>query len=271
MGRTYSLYEIVNDVIDEKIAEKRDNAVGENSYDTWDNDAKRLQRNFYSLIENLGTTKETLKGDAKTFQFHEKERFVIKYILSQIYDQKGLIYDFAMSKNKGEKFKSRKVHKMVQELCDAAEKDGMKESELIELVEFFSNIFLESPLRSIEYCHALVDSLAFNLQELPYNQKATYLLKFEDVLKKTYAMRVVELALNTANLGEYIEKRRELVGDDIYNEEFFEYDPPLRYYFMERDKELLGKIQEDEDLRYYIEKKLGKKAEEIFNYAKLNK
>lgn len=263
MGRTYSLYELINEVIDEKVVKNGD--------DNSDSSAKRLQRNFYSLIKNLGSTKDALKGDAKSIQFQDKERFVIKYILSQIYDKKGLIYDFAMSNNKDEKFKSRKVHKMIEELCDAAVEDGMEERELLQLVEYFSDIFLESPLRSIEYCHALVDSLAFHLQDLTYNQKALYLKNFEAVLKKTYSMRIAELTFNSIYVGNCIEVRRKLVGEDIYNDEFFEYDPELRNYFIDRDKELLEMIQEDEDLRCYVEKKLGKKAEEIFSYAKLNK
>ena len=122
-------------------------------------------------------------------------------------------------------------------------------------------------MRSIEYCHALVDSLAFHLQDLTYNQKALYLKNFEAVLKKTYSMRIAELTINSVYVGNCIEERRKVVGDDIYNDEFFEYEPDLRNYFIDRDKELLEMIQEDKDLRYYIEKKLGKKAEEIFNYA----
>lgn len=40
---------------------------------------------------------------------------------------------------------------------------------------------------------------------------------------------------------------------------------------MQRDKRVLEAIQEDDDLRQYIEKKFGKRAEEIFNYAVLDK
>ena len=80
-------------------------------------------------------------------------------------------------------------------------------------------------------------------------------------------MRIAELTIKSVYVGNCIEERRKVVGDDIYNDEFFEYEPDLRNYFIDRDKELLEMIQEDKDLRYYIEKKLGKKAEEIFNYA----
>lgn len=77
--------------------------------------------------------------------------------------------------------------------------------------------------------------------------------------------------MRRSSIGELIEIRKELEGDDIYCGELFEYEPMLRSYYIERDKELLGKIQEDDDLRCYVEKKFGKKAEEIFNYTKLNK
>lgn len=271
MEKKYSLKGIIDDVLEEKYKEKEycEDFVDED--DTWDNDERRLRRNFYGLLEKLGTNKDLLKADGDIFSFEEKEYYFIKYIFTQLYDKKGIIYDFARSSNKGKKFKSRDVHKMIQELCDEAEREGMDEKELLNLTMFFANLFLESPLRSIEYSHALIDSLALNLQDLTCEQKAIYLLKFEDILKKEFAIRCVELALNAKGLGELIEERRRLVGDDIYGDEFYEYEPELRYHYIERDKELLEKIQDDDDLRDYIEKKLGKKAEEIFNYATLTK
>ena len=39
--------------------------------------------------------------------------------------------------------------------------------------------------------------------------------------------------------------------------------------YVQRDIEILRAIQEDDDLREYIEKKTGKKAEDIFNYRAL--
>lgn len=263
MEKKYSLNKIMKEVIEEK-----HRMYGINQDGIYESKIKSMSRWFKILIKKLGGDVEVLKNDKNNFEFKE-EYFIVKFILSQFYDEKGMIYNFVIDKNKN--FSSREVHKLIQEICNAGDREGMTESEIIELAKVFSSIFLESPLRSIEYCHALIDSFALNLQDLTSEQKAEYLLKYENILKKEFAIRYVELALNAERLGYLIDERRNLVGDDIYSGEFFEYDPTLRYYYMERDKELLEKIQEDEDLRYYIEKKIGKKAEEIFNYAALNK
>lgn len=88
-------------------------------------------------------------------------------------------------------------------------------------------------------------------------------------MKKEFALRFAEKTLREANLGWCIDDRRKAMGDDISSEKFYEYDPDIRYIYMQRDKAILENIREDDDLRQYIEKKLGKRAEEIFDYAEL--
>lgn len=202
-------------------------------------------------------------------EFEESEVPFLKVIFSQLYDKKGIIDKFINEKSEHKKFSVRDVHKLIQELLDEAEKAGMDEEELIKLAQFFSDIFLESPLRSIEYCHTLIDALALNLQDLTYGEQIQYLKKVEHILKKEFALRFAEKTLREANLGWCIDDRRKAMGDDISSEKFYEYDPDIRYIYMQRDKAILENIREDDDLRQYIEKKLGKRAEEIFDYAEL--
>ena len=63
-------------------------------------------------------------------------------------------------------------------------------------------------------------------------------------------------------------ERNDDIGSQSY---YYESDPEIRFHYIQRDKRVLEAIQEDENLREYIEKKFGKRAEEIFNYAVLDK
>lgn len=156
MQKKISLQKIIESVLDDK------NVV----YDiTNDANVQSLRRAFYKLIEKLGSDKEVLKHGGKYMEFEESEVPFLKVIFSQLYDKKGIIDKFINEKSEHKKFSVRDVHKLIQELLDEAEKAGMDEEELIKLAQFFSDIFLESPLRSIEYCHTLIDALALNLQD----------------------------------------------------------------------------------------------------------
>lgn len=243
---------------------------GEKDSVSYEANMRRVRRAFDILIERLGSNKEALKHGGKNIEFKESEKSFMKVIISQLYDNEGIVAEFVNERNRDKTFSSKDVRKLIQALIDEADKTGMNELELIYLAQFFSNIFLISPLRSIEYCHTLIDYLALNLQDLTYSEQAEYLQRVEWILKKEFAIRCAELTLNIEGLGMLIEEKRKLVGDDIYSENFYEYDEEIRYEYIQRDKEVIKRIQEDDDLRQYIEKKFGKRAEEIFNYAVLD-
>lgn len=102
------------------------------------------------------------------------------------------------------------------------------------------------------------------------DRQSFYLGKIEHILKKEFALRIAEATLEMVELAEKIEisKKNDDIGIQNY---YYESDPKIRFHYIQRDKRVLEAIQEDEDLRKYIEKKLGKKAEQIFNYAVLDK
>lgn len=261
MQKKISLQKIIESVLDDKGVE----------YDkTNDANVQSLRRAFYKLLERLGSDKEVLKCGKRNIEFKEAEVPFMKVVFSQLYEKNGIIDEFINEKNEHKKFSSRDVHKLIQDLLDEADKAGMDEEELIELAQFFSRIFLASPLRSIEYCHSLIDKLALTLQDLTYSEQAGYLIKVENILKKEFGLRFAEFTLNTEGLAYLIDERRKYCGDNINSDKFYEYDPEIRYSYIQRDRAVLERIQEDDELRQYIEKKLGKKAEEIFDYAELD-
>lgn len=242
--------------------------LSDNKDDLVESNVRGLRRAFDRLIDRLGGDKEMLKaGDS--FEFHESEVSFMKVLIGQLYDDCGLVAKFANERNKNMKFSSRDVHALIQALLDEADKDGASEEELNEMARFFASIFLFSPLRSIEYCHKLIDMLAMNLQDLPTSKQSIYVGKVEHILKKEFALRLAESTLHSLNIAEMIDCPNKTDDDDIGTQFYYERNPEIQFEYIQRDKRVLEKIQDDDDLRLYIEKKLGKKAEEIFNYASL--
>lgn len=157
------------------------------------------------------------------------------------------------------------VSKLIHSIIVEANKNGASKNEVEQLVLFFSNIFSYSPLRSKQYCHALIDLLAKHMEDLPSSDQSIYLGKVEHILTKEFALRIAESTQHILTIAKGID----YVDGDIGDQYYYERNPGIRFEYAERDKRVLEKIQNDEDLRQYIEKKLGRKAEEIYNYAVL--
>lgn len=238
-----------------------------------DSNIAALRRAFYRLLERLGSDKERFKENGK-YLFAEQEVPFMIALLTQLYDNNGIIADFVNGGKKSKKFSSREVREFLDILLEEIEKaeSDEKKNELEEMGEFFSEIFLWSPLRSVEDCHDLIDSFASYLQDLPVDSQGYYLGSIEHILKKEFSLRYAEATMEMKKLAENIEQSKKIYNDDIGIQRYYGIqDPKIRFHYMQRDKRVLEAIQEDDDLRQYIEKKFGKRAEEIFNYAVLDK
>lgn len=260
MKNKITLKTIIESVLEDKNVKDDSN--------TYEANIKYLNRAFTRLIEKLGNDKETLKRGERYFEFEESEVPFMKVLLSQLYDNKGIIAEFTNERKRNKKFSSIEVYEFIESLKDIADSEGLDENDIERMVEFFSKIFLLSPLCIVENCHMSIDSLAATLQDLDYYEQAKYLLHVEHVLKKEYALRTAEFIFNTGELAHIVEEYRKKNGGDTHI--YSEYEPELRFSYIQRDRCVLEAIQEDDDLREYIEKKFGKKAEDIFNYAALD-
>lgn len=262
MPEKVTLKDIINRVLDD-IDEKNHIREKYNRYENYrESSIRKLYRKMNDLFEALGSNKEVLKDGGTRMEFDELDVPVIKVLITQLYTGQGIIAEFVNSRKNGTKFSSNDVIKFIQTLCDEVAKDDrMNEEDLQYLAQFFSNIFLYSPLRSLETCHAMIDTLAINLQDLPCDKQSIYLGRIEHILKKEVALRIAESTIATLGIAEIA-----TLQEDAF---YCEYDPEIKFYYIQRDQQVLKAIQEDEDLRQYIEKKLGRKAETIFNYATL--
>ena len=95
-----------------------------------DSDVRRLRRGFNRLIEKLGGDKEALKSHDGIFEFQEAEIPFMKTIIAQLYDDRGLVAQFANERNRNKNFSSKDVHLLIQSILDEADKDGASEEDL---------------------------------------------------------------------------------------------------------------------------------------------
>ena len=260
MGKKYSLQEIINDVIAEKNEKGK---AKSNVNDNVEAERRWLRRSFDKLMYNLGCDKEVIKDGGRNIEFDELEVPVIKVLISCFFKEESVISKFVNETNSKKRTASEDVYHFLVELKKEVEKDETVDKEnMAYILQYLANIFLYSPLRSIENCHKLIDELVQHLQDLPSDEQSIYLGKVEHILKKEVALRIAESAQEIVRITERKEYREHF---------YYEKDPEIQFLYRERDRQVLRAIQEDDDLRLYIEKKVGCKAEKIFNYAALNK
>lgn len=169
MKNKITLKTIIESVLEDKNVKDDSN--------TYEANIKYLNRAFTRLIEKLGNDKETLKRGERYFEFEESEVPFMKVLLSQLYDNKGIIAEFTNERKRNKKFSSIEVYEFIESLKDIADSEGLDENDIERMVEFFSKIFLLSPLCIVENCHMSIDSLAATLQDLDYYEQAKYLLR----------------------------------------------------------------------------------------------
>ena len=225
--------------------------------------SKSMRRGFEAFLTTIDSNKDLLKNDKQYIVFTDKEKPLIKRILCQIYDKKGIIVDYIDQHKANEQVSSQEIRKFIQSIIDEADKEGFEEFELEQICGFFAMALSYPQKFIIEQCHDWIDCLAVNLEELPYTLQVAYLGDLDLMLKKEVALRLAESTINIGFLAEIFDENED---EQTYSGHELE----VRYEYMQRDKAVLEKIQEDDDLRQYIEKKFGKKAEEIFSYAALN-
>lgn len=159
--------------------------------DSLENKARSLYRKFAKLISLLGGDKDILKNGGKYIEFDESAAPAIRVLMSQLYTEKGIIAEFVKTHKYKPKFSSNDVIEFIQTLRDEASKDDTRNrEELAWLAQFFENIFLNSPPYLLTTCHTIIDALAAELHDLPYNEQSISLKKVGDILRAELSLRI---------------------------------------------------------------------------------
>ncbi len=250
MSKTYSLNQIIQMVLEEN---------GSKGTISQEAETRQLRRAFYSLLEHIHADKDELKEGGKNLKFEEKELPFIKALLSQLYSRKGTAYKIISGKDTS--FSSKDIMDLIQSIINEMDQTQISEEELLDTSLYYAQFFGYFYTYILEECHHIVDSFALNLQDLPFELKISCLKRFSMTLKHELVLRVIESALNTKDIAE-------ILSLDNYEGEI-PYNfccPEVRESYVERDQKILKKIQQDQNLRTYIETSFGLKAEEIFSY-----
>lgn len=256
-----SLTQIISEVLKSLYDEKDGIPISE----------RTLLRRFYKLVSLCGGTPEALKDQNGHIYFEDENITFLKYVIIQLVNNDGICSRLIDKHTKDNTISAKEIHNFIQGYLDLMEKEGYSEQDMVATLELFSWLFCDPLLASIEYCHQMIDFIHFNLLLYPYTYQVLEMKKVEEQIKKIFAQTVVEAVFEVGELAQFIEKTKALNEDDVGIQKYFcnedgeEDGASLEY--KSRDYRVLQMIQQDKDLRLYVEKRVGKKAEEIFNVA----
>lgn len=225
---------------------------------------RQCRRNFKKLIENLGGNIDDMKNSQDSIRFDEEEVPVIKSIIRQIFlSNNDVINSFLSYKDKD--ITPEMVNLFIEQVADEFY-DSENSVEKDKLKRYLSDIFMLSHVRIVKECHELVDCYANALPYLPRTLKLLHLQKLKDELSCIIVSQLVQEAQKFKEVSEFIELCKD--GEEV-NCIYDDFSVEIQTEYIQRDQEMLRDLQEDEDLRAYVENKIGKKVEEIFNYKAL--
>lgn len=227
---------------------------------------KQCRRNFARLIEKLGGSIDDMKNSKNVIEFEEAEVPVIKVLLKSVFmSSDNPVGKFLFSKDNDD-FSAEDAAKFIEYIVTesyVAANDATKEK----MVKFLSDDTMVSHVRIIEDCHKLVDSYARELQHLVKSEQLIHLQLLKDEIFHFHILELVERAYRMAVISNEVELYKD--GEEKVGCIYEGLPKSVQSEYVQRDIEILKAIQEDDDLRAYIEKKTGKKAEDIFNYRAL--
>jgi len=128
-------------------------------------------------------------------------------------------------------------------------------------------MFLLGPRRAISKCHAHIDLFWSYIQGLTYKQQSDYLERIATFLEAEIMRLMAESTISIKKTCDSIKSLNlspsctpyEHLPDDI------------KSVYLQRDRNILAAIQNDSDLRWYIEKTCNMEAEKIFGYTAFEK
>lgn len=227
-----------------------------------DSAVKKLRRKFKRFIEAGGGNCEKLKDDNGNMYFDESEVPLIKTILTQLAEDNGFAGKFI--KKNGQVDYLNDAHDLIQEVINTMEKDGNKENEIKANVNTLDRLFQLSFRSEIENCHKLVDGIALNLMPYPYTHQMIFVQRFTEFLKKEFALTVTEAIFNTGELGEFLQKAKELGEIDDVSDLYGDRDDEIASEYRQRDASVVEFLMTHPEIRNYVEAKVGVTIDKIW-------
>ena len=226
---------------------------------------RTLLRRFQRLISICGGNYTFLQNKAGKVYFNENDAHFIKHILTELVNNEGMSSIFIDKKSSDEFVGEEEIHSFIQSYINKLEKDNCDENEIKETFDFLCMLFLYPVHLSRENCHKYIDSIWLNLQPYPYTHQVPMMKKVESLLKKQLAITAVNSMFMIGELSNLIQTSKDITDNDIGIQDYGD-DTTATEYF-ERDRRALQLIQNNPEIRAYVERLTRQKAEEVFNVA----
>lgn len=264
MGDVVSLQHLIKEVLREKGMLSTNGNMDTNS-----SNIRNLYRTFERFVKALGGDTSLLKdnsnGKNKRYVIDKGDAAFVKLILVQLNEKNDLFEIILKDHKRSKSFSSKDVNEFIFTLFDAAdnETDDRKKTEIAEVANFCCKVFLQSPLRSLEKCHAVIDTIWSTVQDMTYEEQSRYLSEIADMLESELHRSHTESVINIRDTAEMAISCNLSNGATPYDG----YPSDIQNDYLQRDRNILARIQQDEELRNYIESTFRKKAEDIFGYT----
>lgn len=223
---------------------------------------KRLLRQFTKFIEMTGGTTEELKNEKGQMLFDDNDVPLLKFILTQLAQEKGFAFDFLQKKVDLASIED--THNLIQQMLDSMATDGLSDDEAQAIVNWLDRAFQFSFRLEIENCHRMVDSIAANMLQYPYTHSMIYVNQFHQLLQREFARITVEAIMNIGELAEFLQMAKDIAETDSPSDLYGEEDDAIKSEYCQRDSNVVAFLDNNPEIRRYVERRAGATVEEIW-------
>lgn len=222
----------------------------------------RFRRGFDGLLEKIGGSKEIMKAGGRNIEFDESEVPLMRVIIKRLYEGDGLIADLG---DDTKPITAEALVNLADSLVNEYKINGASEDEVRDFEEYAYDYLRVPQLVFKEKCIQLINEIISKNVDVQSKYQA-------ECFKRIIAFLPREVVIDYMDTVDIINQRIDIavIDKEIQyffgtNNDFYDgYSSQDKEECMQIDKAILEMLHEDDDLRHYIKKKIGRKVEELF-------
>lgn len=220
-----------------------------------------IRNKFRTFLKSIGADENALKDGGRNYLFEEKDVPIVIALISVLQSSEKIKEYWKDYRDKDGLIHYHVIHEYISDLASEIESTGHFSRDVIDVIS--SKIFdcyNAYPNAYFELCHDLIEEYRQSLVGFLCGENMSFVYRLHCILVGELTLLDTEVALRAENICNCRKQALECFGKVDYS-----YSPGgLGREYAERDRNLLRKIRDDNDLRVYLEKKIGYTIEEVF-------